>query len=79
MANPGFAPGDLALIVRRARPRPHFAWMAEMDALVGEVAPVARVARDGLSARLEGESLRPERGAVVGRSFGFGSLYRLRP
>jgi len=57
VANPGFVVGDLVLVCRRARPRPHFAWLPEMDALVGEVAPIVRIARDGLSVRLEGRSL----------------------
>jgi len=80
LPNPGFAKGDLALVVRRARPRPAFEWLAEMDALVGEVAPVARLERDGLGAVLEGPSVLEERWGgdpVVGRSFGFASLWKL--
>ena len=64
--NPGFAPGDLALIVRRSRPREAFEWRLEMEASIGEVATVVRIARDGLSAVVEG-----------GRSYGFASLMRL--
>lgn len=78
--NPGFVKGDLALVVRRARPRAAFAWLPEMDGLVGELLPVLRLERDGLGAVLEGPSAREARwegDPVVGRSVGFASLWRL--
>ncbi len=78
--NPDFAVGDLALVVRRARPRAAFAWLPEMDALVGTAAKVVRLERDGLGAVLEGPSVRAARwpgDPPVGRSFGFASLWRV--
>ena len=68
LANPGFAAGDLALVVRRAWPREAFQWLPEMEELLGVVAPVVRVHRDGLGAVLE---------VTPRRSFGFASLWRL--
>jgi hypothetical protein len=80
LKNPGFEKGDLAFVVRRARPRAAFTWLPEMDSLVGELVPISRLERDGLGAVLEGPSLRESRwegDPPVGRSFGFASLWRL--
>jgi hypothetical protein len=81
--NPGIRAGDLVLVTRRSRPRVDFAWLPEMDALLGRVFRVKRAtepasvaARDGLSCFLEGPSLVDAPG-VVGRSVGFASVVRL--
>jgi hypothetical protein len=88
--NPGIAPGDLVLVARRSRPRAAFAWLPEMDSLLGCVLAVVRapppqrvgsiVVRDGLSCLLEGPSLLDTGalGPVIGRSVGFGSILLVR-
>lgn len=79
--NPGLATDDLALVIRPSRPRAAFEWLPEMDALVGEVASVVRLERDGLGAVLAVPRVRPERwpgDPFVGRSFGFASLRPIR-
>ena len=78
--NPGLAVGDLALVVRRARPRETFRWLPEMDERLGEVASVVRLHRDGLGAVLDVPAARPPRwegDGAAGRSFGWASLRRL--
>ncbi len=80
--NPGFAPGDLALVARRARPREAFRWLSEMDERLGEVGTVLRLHRDGLGAVLDVPPARAPRwegDGAPGRSFGFASLYRISP